>query len=144
MRGYNANNYVDPSERSVYTPPPEGEHFVRIDSAEWKKTRTDKDMIAITLTVKDYDGHMMHHITDNGNKFWDWELGDLFDSFGINPGDFNFLNWRGKVGKVIIKHDPSGNKTYAKIKDYVLKSRQGGTPAETPQNASNGEPWETW
>ena len=64
-------------------------------------------------------------------------LDPFFDSFGITPGDFNVLNWRGKVGAAQIKHEIYQDNTQARISYFILRSKQGSLPPWEEKDTTN-------
>ena len=104
---YNPENYNAEGYQLV----PPGEYRVRIDNAEEKVSSTNKPRVKLTLKVSGYNGHVWKYIvldssTPEAVQKTDNRLGRIFDSFGIEAGDMNLEDWKGKVGGVSIKNEP--------------------------------------
>ena len=117
-------------EEQSFKPIPAGDFRVRIASAEEQTSKSGNQMIKLVLDVSGYNSTIWHWIVfmpDNA-KLTNQKLGELWNSFGINQGDFNLANWKGKVGAAKVKHeDYEGNPT-AKIAYFISKDRQEKLP----------------
>ena len=100
---FDSNDY----EEQSFKPIPEGDHRIRIQSAEEQTSKTNKQMIKLVLEVSGYNSTIWHFLVflpDNA-KLTNQKLGELWNSFGIPYGDFNLNSWVGKVGAAKIKHE---------------------------------------
>ncbi len=125
---FNPDQY-DPN--ASYELPPVGKHRVRIEEAEEQTSKNSgNEMIKLTLSVSGCGGRLFHYIVfmPDNPQFTNQKLGELFDSFGIKPGDMNILNWRGKVGAANVKHEMHEGKTNAKVSFFILRSKQSDLP----------------
>lgn len=152
MWNYNAKDY---NER-VFELIPVGSHRVRIEKTEDQKSKkSGKDMIKLELKVSGYYARLFHYIVlDPANaQFTNQQLGSLFNSFGIPPGDMNHFRWIGKTGAAKIRHREYEGETLADIAYFIPKSgqnelqpwREGGsvisrTPADLIPLASPSYP----
>jgi hypothetical protein len=121
---YDAKKY-DPN--TAFEPIPAGKHRLRIETAEETKSKNGNDMIKVTFAVSGHRGRLFHYFVDG--EFLQQYIDPFFDSFGISPGDFNVLNWRGKAGAAQVKHEMYKDSPQARISYFILHSRQ----AELPQ-----------
>lgn len=144
---FNANDY---EENTGFKPIPIGEHRVRIASAEETVSNGGNPMIKLVLDVSGYNSTIWHYVVfmaDN-QKLTNQKLGEIFNSFGIQPGNLNTMSWIGKVGAAKVKHDTYNGETNAKIAYFIAKDRQDKLPAwQEPSNkaevtgqVSNGLP----
>jgi hypothetical protein len=89
----------------------------------------------------------------DNQKLTNQKLGELWNSFGIQQGNFNLNSWVGKVGAAKVKHETYNNEPSAKIAYFINKDRQDKLPAwqESNNASANGAiievddnvPWET-
>ena len=123
FRNYSEEKF-DPN--AGFDVPPPGKYRVRIEEAAETTRKAGTNMIKLSLRVSGYPGTVFHYIVDN--EYAQRSLDQLFDSFGIGPGDFNYPNWRGKAGAAMIKHEIYQGSPQAKIAYFVLRSRQDDLP----------------
>lgn len=70
---------------------------------------------------------------------WDYSMTQFFDSFHINRGDFNILNWRGRNGFVRVVQRKDSN--YMDMYPYLPKeNEQGGQAAQQGQQQRSQQP----
>ena len=62
-------------------------------------------------------------------------LGDIYASFGIHPGEMNTDRWLGKIGMANVGHREYNGKTYAQVNYFIPKDMQD----ETPMPPTKGE-----
>lgn len=108
---------------------PEGNYRVRIESALEKVSRTGKDMIEITLAVSGYSSKIWFYLVfDSSNErmtqMTNQRLGSIYDSFGIEPGDFNFDNWEGKTGGARIRQRADNNGSMRNEVSYFMSRKK--------------------
>lgn len=132
---FNSNDY----EEQSFKPIPVGDHRVRIASAEEQMSNSGRQMIKLVLDVSGYSSTIWHFIvfmTDN-QKLTNQKLGELWNSFGIQQGNFNLNSWVGKVGAAKVKHEDYQGEQNAKIAYFISKDRQDKLPAwQEPNKAS--------
>jgi hypothetical protein len=116
--------------------PPPGKYRVRIEEAEETTSKSGMTMIKLSLKVSGYPGTVFHYIVDN--EYAQRNLDQFFDSFGIRPGDFNYLGWRGRVGAAQLKTEQYNGNDQAKVSYFILRSRQEGLPAWTEAGGPSG------
>lgn len=110
---------------------PVGTHRLRIESAEKAVSRNGKDMIILKLDVSGYSSQIWHYIVflDDAPQITNRNLTQLFDSFGIEDGDFNLKHWEGKVGAGMIKHEEYDGESKPKVNYFIHKKKQADLPA---------------
>lgn len=119
-------------EEQSFKPIPVGEHRVRIASAEEQtSSKSGNQMIKLVLDVSGYNATIWHWIVfmPDNQKLTNQKLGELFNSFGIQPGNLNIASWIGKVGAAKVKHEQYEGETNAKIAYFIAKDRQDKLPA---------------
>ena len=132
---FNAADY----EEQSFKPIPIGDHRVRITSAEEQTSNSGRQMIKLVLDVSGYSSTIWHFIVfmPENQKLTNQKLGELWNSFGIQQGNFNLNNWVGKVGAAKVKHETYNNEPSAKIAYFINKDRQNKLPAwQEPNKAS--------
>ena len=125
---FNASDYTEKTEFQII---PVGEYRARIASAEETTSQAGNPMIILTLDVSGYNSKIWHNVVfmlDNP-KLTNQKLGELFNSFGIQPGNFNTQSWIGKVGAIKVKHDTYNGETRPKVAYFISKDRQATLPA---------------
>lgn len=127
----------DYSEQS-FKPIPIGDHRVRIASAEEQTSSKGKQMIKLVLEVSGYNSTIWHYIVfmPDNQKLTNQKLGELWNSFGIQQGNFNLNSWVGKVGAAKVKHEDYNGESNAKIAYFINKDRQDKLPAWQEPNGT--------
>jgi hypothetical protein len=133
---FNAADY----EEQSFKPIPVGDHRVRIASAEEQTSGNGRQMIKLTLDVSGYSSTIWHYIVfmPENQKLTNQKLGEVFNSFGIQQGNFNLQSWVGKVGAAKVKHEDYNGEPNAKIAYFINKDRQDKLPAWQEPNKTNG------
>ena len=123
---FNKNDY----EEKSFKPIPEGDHRVRILSAEEQISNSGNQMIKLVLEVSGHNSTIWHFITfmPTNQKLTNQKLGELWNSFGIPQGNFNLQSWVGKVGAARVKHEDRNGEKNAKIAFFLNKERQNKMP----------------
>jgi hypothetical protein len=118
-------------QEHTFKPIPVGEHRVRIASAEESVSPAGNQMIKLTLDVSGYNSRIWHNVMflADRQELTNQRLGELFNSFGIEPGNFNTATWIGKVGAAKVKHGTYNNETKAEVNYFISKDRQDKLPA---------------
>ena len=118
-------------EETSFKPIPVGEHRVRIASAEEQTSRSGNQMIKLILDVSGYNSTIWHWIVfmPDNQKLTNQKLGEVFNSFGIQPGNLNIASWIGKTGAAKVKHDMYEGETTVKVAYFINKDRQDKLPA---------------
>ena len=128
---YNPENYNESGFGLI----PEGNYRVRIESALEKESRSGKDMVELTLAVSGYSTKIWYYLVfDNSNErmiqMTDQRLGSIYDSFNIEPGDFNFDNWEGRTGGARIRQRADNNGTMrSEISYFMTRKKVAALPA---------------
>ena len=132
---FNAADY----EEQSFKPIPVGDHRVRIASAEEQTSNKGRQMIKLTLEVSGYSSTIWHYIVfmPDNQKLTNQKLGEVFNSFGIQQGNFNLQSWVGKVGAAKVKHEEYNNEPSAKVAYFISKDRQDKLPAWKEPNSTS-------
>jgi len=80
-------------------------------------------MIVVTIQPNGSNIKIKHYIVKN-----DWfnrNMTELFDSFNIDEGDFNFVSWVGAVGAAKLKEDEKG---YLKVAWFINRDKADNLP----------------
>ena len=115
---------------------PVGTHRVRIEGVEKAISQNGNDMLVLELAVSNYKSHIWDYIVFLADKpeITNAKLTKLFDSFGIEDGDFNTANWIGKAGACVTKLDEYDGKEKAKVNYYIHKRKQVDLPPFVDKN----------
>ena len=124
---FDVNDY----EEQSFKPIPVGEHRVRIASAEEQTSKSGNQMIKLILDVSGYNSTVWHWVVfmPDNQKLTNQKLGEIFNSFGIQPGNLNIATWIGKTGAAKVKHEPYEGETTVKVAYFINKDRQDKLPA---------------
>lgn len=133
---FNAADY----EEQSFKPIPIGDHRVRIASAEEQTSSSGRQMIKLVLDVSGHNSTIWHFIVfmPENQKLTNQKLGELWNSFGIQQGNFNLNSWVGKVGAAKVKHEDYNGEPSAKIAYFIGKDRQGKLPDWQEPNHATG------
>jgi hypothetical protein len=106
---------------------PEGTHRVIIEKADMAQSKRGNDMIVLQLAVSGYSWSLWYYLVfmDDHPEITNRNLTQIFDSFGIEEGNFSLSNWIGKAGACTVKHDEEGR---AKVGYFIKKSKQDTLP----------------
>ena len=110
---------------------PVGDHRVRIANAEEKTSNAGNDMLVLTLDVSGHSGRIWERVVflPDNPQMTNRKLGQIFDSFGITPGNMNFASWVGKVGGARVKHETYNGENSAKVSYFLSRSKVDKLPA---------------
>lgn len=124
---FNADDYKE----NDFAPIPVGDHRVRIANVEEKQSQNGNDMLVLTLDVSGHSGSLWFYLVfmPNNPQITNQRLGQIFDSFGIQPGNMNFSSWVGKVGGARVKHEQYNGKASAKVNYFLSRSKVDNLPA---------------
>ena len=131
-------------EKQSFKPIPIGDHRVRIASAEEQTSNSGRQMIKLVLEVSGYNATIWHFIVfmSENQKLTNQKLGELWNSFGIQQGNFNLNTWVGKVGAAKVKHEDYNGEPNAKIAYFINKDRQDKLPAWKEPNGVSSSGFE--
>lgn len=133
-------NSADYEESNSFAPIPVGDHRVRIASVEEQTSSNGNDMLKITLDVSGHSSSLWYYLVfmPQNPQMTNQKLGQIFDSFGITPGNMNFNSWVGKVGGCRVKHELYNGENSAKVSYFLSRSKVDNLPAwqDTPGKAS--------
>lgn len=110
-----------------FTKIPEGDHRIRINEVSKEKSKTGRDMLKFQFDVNGYNSKLFHYIVflPDRPEITNRNLTQFFDSFADIPdGNFNFMEWVGKVGAAEVEHDGE----YVRIKRFIPKRKQASLP----------------
>ena len=105
---------------------PPGKYRVRIEDAEETASKSGYPMIKMRLKVSGYNGSVWHYMvfmsdSEQHARMTNDNLGRIFDSFGLAPGDLNLEHWKGKVGAAEIKNEPDNKQTMRAVVSYFIQ-----------------------
>lgn len=122
-------NWQFKREEGEFTPIPEGDYRIRVNSAEKAVSKTSgNDMLVLKFDVSGMKQNLWHYIAFlvDRPEITNRMLTQFFDSFrDISEGDFNMNNWIGKVGACHVKHDERGR---AKLSYFIKADKQDSLP----------------
>ena len=100
-----------------------GDYRFEIVDAEEKVSSTNKDMIVVSLKLNG-PGFVFKDYLVKG-EYFNRKATQLFDSTGIEDGNFEVLTWKGAVGAARFKEDKDG---YLKAAWYLDPKRAEKLP----------------
>lgn len=114
-------------EEQTFEEIPVGTYRVVIDSADKAISQNGNDMLVVKMKVSGQSRMLWYYIPflNDRPEITNRMLTSLFDSFGIEDGNFNLSSYTGKAGAVVVKHDDSGR---AKVSYFIKKEKQDGLP----------------
>ena len=110
---------------------PAGKHRVRIKGVEKAISKNGRDMLVLQFDVSGCTSTLYHYIVflDDKPEITNGKLTQFFDSFAdIKDGDFNILNWIGKVGACVVKHEEYLGEPTPRISYFIKSSKQDDLP----------------
>lgn len=124
---FNADDYKE----NDFAPIPVGDHRVRIAKVEQAKSKNQNDMLVLTLDVSGHSSSLWFYLVfmPDNPSMTNQKLGQIFDSFGITPGDMNTNNWLGKVGGCRVKHETYNGENSAKVNYFLSRKKVETLPA---------------
>lgn len=130
-------------ESNGFAPLPEGKYRIRIKGVEKAQSRNGNEMLVFQFDVSGSNKTLYHYITflPNNPQVTNGQLTQFFDSFkDIKDGDFDFLNWVGKVGAAKIKHEEYNGEKRERISYFIKADKQDSLPPwqEGPAPAGAG------
>ena len=118
-------------EANTFEALPVGDYRVRIASVEEKKSGNGNDMVVLTLDVSGHSSSLWFYLVfmPQNPQITNQRLGQIYDSFGIQPGNMNFNSWVGKVGGCRVKHETYNGENTAKVNYFLSRSKVDKLPA---------------
>lgn len=124
-------NFKRENTNSYTTKISEGNHRIRVKSAEKAVSKSGNDMLVLQFDVSGHTETIYHYITFMTDKpeITNRMLTQFFDSFKAIPeGDFNTANWIGKVGACSVKHEEYNGNVNAKVDRFIPAEKQDSLP----------------
>lgn len=118
-------------EETSFAPLPEGKYRIRIKAVEKAESKSGNEMLVFQFEVSGSGKVLYHYITflPNNPSVTNGQLTQFFDSFkDIQDGDFNMLNWIGKVGACKIKHEEYNGEKRERISYFIKADKQKDLP----------------
>lgn len=103
---------------------PLGKRRCVITGAEEKLSKSGKTMIVVTIRPSGTKLDIKYFLVDG--EYFNKNATKLFDSFDIEDGNFNLIEWIGAMGAAEFTIDDDG---YHKIKWFIDKTRAETLPA---------------
>ena len=118
-------------EETQFAPLPEGKYRIRIKSVEKALSQKGNDMLVFQFDVSGSNKVLFYYLVFLNDKpeITNGKLTQFFDSFkDIKDGDFNILNWVGKVGACMVKHEDYQGEPRERISYFIKADKQGSLP----------------
>jgi len=100
-----------------------GDYRMEIVKVVEKVSKAGNPMLEIELRPNGSSIIIRHYIVQN--EFYNRNMTELFDSFNIDEGDFDFLTWPGATGAARLKEDDRG---YLKVHYFIKRERAENLP----------------
>lgn len=121
---------------------PEGQHRIRVKSAETARSKNGNVMLALQFDVSGYSLTLYHYIVFllDRPEITNRMLTQFYDSFkDIPEGNTDLASWVGKVGACRVKHDDYNGSKIAKVSYFIKADKQGELPPwSEPQSNTTG------
>ena len=118
-------------EETQFAPLPEGKYRIRIKSVEKALSSKGNDMLVFQFEVSGSNKILFYYLVFLNDKpeITNGKLTQFFDSFkDIKDGDFNILNWVGKIGACMIKHEDYQGEPRERISYFIRADKQDSLP----------------
>lgn len=118
-------------EEQHFEPLPEGKYRIRIKSVEKALSQNGNDMLVFQFEVSGSAKILYYYLVflNDRPEITNGKLTQFFDSFkDIKDGDFDILNWVGKVGACMIKHEDYQGEKRERISYFIRADKQGDLP----------------
>ena len=118
-------------EEQHFEPLPEGKYRIRIKAVEKAMSQNGNDMLVFQFEVSGSNKILYHYLVflNDRPEITNGKLTQFFDSFkDIKDGDFDILNWVGKVGACMIKHEVYNGEKRERISYFIKADKQGDLP----------------
>ena len=108
-----------------------GLYRVRIDDAKEALSQSGREMIKMKLKISGLNANVWYNMVfleeykDTTNR----RLREIYNSFGITPGDINPEHWKGKVGAAEIVEETTDGKKRTVVKKFLDREQQINLPA---------------
>ena len=129
-------------EETSFAPLPAGKYRIRVKSVEKAMSQNGNDMLVVQFEVSGSTKILFYYLVFLNDKpeITNGKLTQFFDSFkDIKDGDFNILNWVGKVGACMVKHEDYQGEPRERISYFIKADKQGDLPPwKEPSAAGTG------
>ena len=118
-------------EETSFAPLPEGKYRIRVKSVERAQSKSGNDMLVFQFDVSGSAKTIYYYLVfmPDRPEITNGKLTQFFDSFiGIRDGDFDILNWVGKVGAAMIKHEEYNGEKRERISYFIKADKQTDLP----------------
>lgn len=113
----------DGYRREEHTRTEPGDYLVTITGVEEKVSRNGNPMLVVTVRPNGSSVKIMHYLVKN--EYFNRNLTDLMDSFGIEEGNHDILTWIGAIGGAKLVEDEEG---YLKVRYFLSPEKQEKLP----------------
>lgn len=100
-----------------------GNYRVAITEIEQTTSKAGNPMLVITVQPNGTQMHIKHYIVKN--DYFNANMTEFFESFGIDHNDHNILGWVGAIGAAKLVEDENG---YMKVKYFLDQDKQDKLP----------------
>ena len=127
-------------EEQHFEPLPEGRYRIRIKAVQKAQSSKGNDMLVLQFDVSGSAKTLYYYIVFMPDKpeITNGKLTQFFDSFkDIKDGDFDILNWVGKVGACMIKHELYNGEKRERISYFIKADKQKDLPPWQEETTSS-------
>ena len=118
-------------EETSFAPLPEGKYRIRVRAVQKAESQKGNEMLVLQFDVSGSAKVLYYYIVFMPDKpeITNGKLTQFFDSFkDIKDGDFDILNWVGKVGACMIKHEEYNGEKRERISYFIKADKQKDLP----------------
>lgn len=153
---------------------PEGEYKAQIRGAQFGQLQdTGRGYFDVYLNIKDTNGNSFEGFKPDSKRYfdrpqypqdvplsaqqagktlqdiqlsWDRQMTVFFDAFGIQRGDWNVENWRGKIGYINVRKDKTNPSYMVILPDAQKRQQMNGQQSSsyTGQPVQQGAPAQSY
>lgn len=124
---YTGSGYTE----NTFTPIPEGEQSLMIESIKEGESQSGNHMLTIVLRKDDKHGKIFHYVVLN-NKRTTKNIGDLLAAVGRDPkqdGEIEWDSFKGDWLDARVVHEEYKGQVSAKVKWFITGKAKQSTPA---------------
>ena len=118
---YNHERY---NPTAVELPPP-GRYNASIESASETYSKAGNTMIKVVFSLSGKNTKIFHYFVDN--EYIQRKLDQFYNSFNIQPGNFDLQSWLGKTGDIQVVHEEQNGFKNARVHYFYLRKAKPET-----------------
>ena len=135
-------DYKKYNPTAVELPPP-GRYTVSIEEASNTYSKAGNTMIKVVFLLNGKNTKIFHYFVDN--EYIQRKLDQFYNSFNIQPGNFDLQSWLGKTGDIQVVHEEQNGFKNARVHYFHLRMAKPETLSYSDDSdAAYGDTPETY